>query len=67
MADAVVSDLLGGGPARPRLDQRHSPRAGIVFCAVLALGVGYGLHGWCTAAAWSHEGVSDVQNDLRIG
>src|SRR6201985_1121861 len=45
MTDAVVSDVLSGGAAKPKLDQKHSPVAGIVFCGVLALGLGYGLHG----------------------
>jgi len=45
MTDAVVSDLVSTGVAKPKLDQKHSPLAGIVFCGVLALGLGYGLHG----------------------
>jgi PiT family inorganic phosphate transporter len=45
-------DVLGAGAAKPSLDQKHSPLAGILFCAVLALGLGYGLHGL----------VDDIQN-----
>jgi len=52
MTDAVVMDVLGAGAAKPSLDQKHSPLAGILFCAVLALGLGYGLHGL----------VDDIQN-----
>jgi PiT family inorganic phosphate transporter len=52
MADAVAPVISAVGVVRPRLDQKHSPIAGIVFCTVLALGLGYGLHGL----------VDDVQN-----
>ena len=45
MTDAVATDLLHPGAHKPELDQKHSPIAAIVFCAVLALGLGYGLHG----------------------
>ena len=52
MTDAVASDLVHSGAAKPKLDQKPNPIAGIVFCAVLALGLGYGLHGL----------VDDIQN-----
>jgi PiT family inorganic phosphate transporter len=52
MTDAVASDLLHPGAVKPKLDQKHSAVASIVFCGVLALGLGYGLHGL----------VDDIQN-----
>src|ERR1700748_901317 len=58
MTDAVVSDVLSGGAAKPKLDQKHSPVAAIVVCRVLALGLGYGLHGLVDDIQNAHETVA---------
>ncbi|HEY4029536.1 MAG TPA: inorganic phosphate transporter [Caulobacteraceae bacterium] len=58
MTDAVVTDVLGVGAAKPKLDQKHSPVAGIIFFAVLALGIGYGLHGLIDDIQNAHETVA---------
>jgi PiT family inorganic phosphate transporter len=52
MTDAVSNDILTAGAAKPKLEQKHSSIATIVFCAALALGLGYGLRGL----------VEDIQN-----
>jgi len=44
MTDAVATHPVGGA-AKPRLDHKPSPVTAVVFCTLLALGLGYGLHG----------------------
>ena len=59
MADAVASDLLHHpGATRPKLDQKPSPIAGVAFCGVLALGLGYGLHGLVDDVQNAHETIA---------
>jgi PiT family inorganic phosphate transporter len=55
MTDAVSTEAFHAGPARPRLDQKQGPMAGIVFLALLAAGVGYGLHGLLDDIQNAHE------------
>ena len=58
MTDAVASDILHAGVAKPHLDHKPNPVAAIVFAAVLALGLGYGLHGVLDDIQNAHEAVA---------
>jgi PiT family inorganic phosphate transporter len=58
MADAVASGLVHAAPVKPRLDQKPSPIAGAVFCGVLAVGLGYGLHGLVDDMQNVHETIA---------
>jgi PiT family inorganic phosphate transporter len=61
MAEAIASDFISTtGAAKPKLDQKHSPIAGVVFCGVLALGLGYGLHGLV-------DDMSNVKETIAFG
>ena len=55
MTDAVATDTFHGGVAKPRLDSKPSPVTAIVFFALLAAGVGYGLHGLTDDIKNAHE------------
>ncbi len=59
MTDAVASDVLVGS-GKPRLDHKTSPIAGLVFCGVLALGLGYGLHGLV-------DDITNVKEEIAFG
>jgi PiT family inorganic phosphate transporter len=54
MTDAVVTEGFGG-PAKPKLEQKPKPITAIVFFALLALGLGYGLHGLLDDIQSVHE------------
>jgi PiT family inorganic phosphate transporter len=43
------------GPSRPKLDKKASPVGTIVFFALLAAGIGYGIHGLLDDIASVHE------------
>jgi PiT family inorganic phosphate transporter len=58
VTDAVSSDMLHVGAAKPHLDHKPNPLAAIVFSAVLALGLGYGLHGVMDDIQNAHEAVA---------
>ena len=58
MSDAVSTDILAAGAAKPKLDQKTSPITAVVFCAALALGLGYGLHGLVDDIQNVHEAVA---------
>ncbi|HUO23487.1 MAG TPA: inorganic phosphate transporter [Caulobacteraceae bacterium] len=58
MTDAVSTGMLGAGAPKPSLDKKHSPATAIVFCAALALGLGYGLHGLIDDIQNVHEAVA---------
>ena len=44
MTDAAIAGDFHGG-AKPKLDGKPKPLTAVIFFAVLALGLGYGLHG----------------------
>jgi inorganic phosphate transporter, PiT family len=52
MADVAVSNEAYRGKGAPKLDHKTSPLTAIVFFALLAAGIGYGVHGL----------VDDMQN-----
>jgi PiT family inorganic phosphate transporter len=58
MTDATANELMHAGPAKPRLDHKQHPITAIVFCAALALGLGYGLHGLIDDIQAVHEPVA---------
>ena len=58
MTDATANGILSPGAAKPHLDHKPSPVTAIVFCTVLALGLGYGLHGLIDDIQAAHEPVA---------
>src|SRR5579862_975377 len=60
MADAAVSTEAYRGKGAPRLDHKTGPVTVIVFCALLAAGIGYGVHGLV-------DDISNVHETLATG
>jgi PiT family inorganic phosphate transporter len=61
MTDAVATGAFedqGHGPVKPRLDSTPKPITAIVFCALLTLGLGYGLHGLIDDIHNAHEPIA---------
>ncbi|MEI9889711.1 MAG: inorganic phosphate transporter [Caulobacteraceae bacterium] len=58
MTDATANDIVHGGATKPKLDQKQHPITAIVFCALLALGLGYGLHGLVDDMQKVHETIA---------
>jgi PiT family inorganic phosphate transporter len=58
MTDLTANHIIGESAAKPKLDHKPSPITAIVFCAVLALGLGYGLHGLVDDIQTAHETVA---------
>ena len=57
MTDAVATDTFQG-VAKPRLDHQPKPVTAIIFCTLLALGLGYGLHGLVDDIQNAHEPIA---------
>jgi PiT family inorganic phosphate transporter len=55
--DAVATETFHG-PAKPTLDQKPKPITAIVFFALLALGLGYGLHGLTDDIQSAHQPIA---------
>jgi PiT family inorganic phosphate transporter len=57
-----MTDVAAGhgfeGAAKPKLDSTPKPVTAIVFCVLLALGLGYGLHGLVDDIQNAHEAVA---------
>ena len=58
MTDVTANQILSPGVAKPKLDHKPSPVTAIVFCTVLALGLGYGFHGLIDDIQAAHEPVA---------
>jgi PiT family inorganic phosphate transporter len=54
----VTADHGFQGAAKPKLDSTPKPVTAIVFCVLLALGLGYGLHGLVDDIQNAHEAVA---------
>jgi inorganic phosphate transporter, PiT family len=55
MTDITASTHAYPGKTGPKLDQKTSPVTMIVFCALLAAGLGYGVHGLIDDIQNAHE------------
>ena len=58
MTDAVTTGGFGHGASGPKLGGKSHPATAIVFCCLLAAGIGYGLHGLFDDIQNAHEVIN---------